>query len=511
MQVQVDVEAGVDELGRMREDLRAAHLSGITQTYEWRLGQLKALESLLVQNSTAIQDAVHADLGKSPIEVTCSEITPCLNECRYAMKQLRGWMKPRWRSSNFLNIVGMSTVRHVSRGTVLLMGVWNFPIQLTLLPLVGALAAGNCVVVKPHRYTDATMRLIARLLPRYLDERCVRVVTGTRVVTNNLLALRWDFVFFTGSPKVGKIIAEAQARFLTPMILELGGKSPVVVAEDADVALAARRICWGAFAVGSGQTCLRPDYLLVHESIADELLSAMVAVLMEFFGKDPRQWERSKWYARIVTDRVFTEKRALLERSKADATCRLVVGGDSNASTRYIAPTIFDWGDDVVGFEASALMEEEVFAPILPVLRFSRIEKALALINDRPAPLALYIFSRTTAVAERCITATRSGAVGVNDVLMHFLNHHLPFGGVGDSGFGSYHGEHSFDAFSHARAVLWKNSIVDVSFRYPPWESRPKRMLLAQSMDERSCGYIWGIFWGTLVLALGVIFLRFRV
>ena len=482
------------QLSQMRADLGDTFASGLTRSYEWRRGQLKALEQMLVQNRDALCAAVFEDLGKSDVEVDCSELIPCLNEVRCAISHLRSWMRPQWIHPNFLNIFGVSTVRRVARGTALIMGVWNFPIQLTVLPMVGALAAGNCMVVKPHRYCDSTLRLLVRLIPRYLDERAVRMCSGTRVVTSHLLSMPWDFVFFTGSPKVGRIIAVAQAPFLTPMVLELGGKSPVVVTADADLAVAARRICWGSFAVGSGQTCLRPDYLLVHESVAEELLGEMTRVLMGMFGSDPgRDWGRSKWYARIVSDAVYAEKTQLLRASRADPACRLVVGGHADASTKFISPTIFDFGSDRSAFEASALMADEVFAPILPVLRYARLDDALQLVNARPQPLAVYIFSRTTATLERCIDATRSGAVCANDVLMHFVNKHLPFGGVGNSGLGSYHGKHSFDAFTHARAVLRKSSIDKVpnNCRYPPWDNRCKRRLLLQAMDDRTCIGIW--------------------
>jgi aldehyde dehydrogenase (NAD+) len=339
-------------------------------------------------------------------------------------------------------------------GVVLVIAPWNYPVQLALVPLIGALAGGNCVVLKPSEVAPATSAVLARLIPRYLDPECVAVVEGGVPETTALLAERFDHVFYTGNGTVGRIVMEAAAKHLTPVTLELGGKSPCLVDSEVDLDVAARRIVWGKF-FNAGQTCVAPDYALVPAALEKPLLERMKQVLVDFYGADP---EKSPDFGRIVNGRHHARLTALLGAGE------VVVGGRHDAASRYLAPTILR----AVPPDAP-VMQNEIFGPILPVLTVRDLDEAIAFVNAREKPLALYVFTRDRRAAKRVLAETSSGAVTVNDCITHMVPHGLPFGGVGPSGMGAYHGPHSFHTFTHAKAVLDRATFVDPPVRYPPY------------------------------------------
>jgi aldehyde dehydrogenase (NAD+) len=351
-------------------------------------------------------------------------------------------------------------------GVVLVIAPWNYPVQLLLSPLIGAIAAGNCAVLKPSEVTPTVSRLLATLVPRYLDPACVALVEGGVDETTALLRERFDHVFYTGNGAVAKVVMRAAAEHLTPVTLELGGKSPCIVDRNVDLEIAARRIVWGKF-LNAGQTCIAPDYVLVHESRESELLDAMKRTLRAFYGDDPK---KSPDYGRVVNERHHRRLAVLLKDGE------VVAGGEADEATRFIAPTILrNVAPD------APIMQVEIFGPILPVLRVASIDEAVAFVNARPKPLALYVFTRDAQVEEDVIARTTSGGACVNAPLWHIANPELPFGGVGPSGMGSYHGRDSFETFSHRKSVVTKSTRVDPKMAYPPY-SKLKTAILKRLM-----------------------------
>ncbi len=353
-------------------------------------------------------------------------------------------------------------------GTVLVIAPWNYPVQLLLLPMAYAVAAGNAVAGKPSELTPATSAALARWTPEYLDPSAVAVVEGDARVATDLLEQRWDHIFYTGSGRVGRVVMEAAARHLTPVTLELGGKSPAIVDRKADVGVAAKRIAWGKF-VNAGQTCVAPDYVLVDRQVENRFFDELSSAVATFYGADPKG---SPDYARIVSDRHLDRLRGLLGSLRSS---RIVVGGDADPTSKYLAPTVLagtTWDEPV--------MQEEIFGPILPVLAVDDVDDAIAQVNAHDKPLALYVFSEDRAVVDRVVRATSSGGVCVNATLMHLAVPDLPFGGVGASGMGAYHGQAGFDTFSHKKSVLTRPTSVDPPVTYPPY-SRLKRWLLRRA------------------------------
>ncbi|HWC17322.1 MAG TPA: aldehyde dehydrogenase family protein, partial [Terriglobales bacterium] len=347
-------------------------------------------------------------------------------------------------------------------GVVLIIGTWNYPVQLTLMPLVAAIAAGNCVIVKPSEVSAATSAALARLMPVYLDSNCIGVVEGGANETAALLNEKFNHIFYTGGARVGKIVAQAAAQSLTPVTLELGGKSPCIVDETANIEVAARRIAFGKF-LNAGQTCIAPDYVLVHACREEELLAALKRAITDFYGDKPHS---SPDYARIVNDQHFDRVSRLLVGNE------VFVGAETDRESHYIAPTLLRRVD-----AESPVMSEEVFGPVLPVLTVSNLSEAIDFVNARPKPLALYLFTESRKAERAVLTRTSSGGVCINSTLMHHVNERLPFGGVGDSGFGNYHGRFGFETFSHQRAVLRKPARPDIPLAYPRY-TRVKDFLL---------------------------------
>jgi aldehyde dehydrogenase (NAD+) len=443
--------------------LRARFESGTTRPLKERRRQLEGLRRFLKEREREIETALRADLGRPSIEVYPTEIAFGTSEIALALKKLKSWSKPTRVSTSLVGQPGRSWIYREPLGVVLIIGPWNYPVQLVLVPLVGAIAAGNCAVVKPSEVAPAISDLMARRLPAYVSSDCVQVVEGGVKETTELLAQRFDYIFYTGNCAVGRIVMEAAAKNLTPVTLELGGKSPCIVDQNADLEVAARRILWGKF-FNAGQTCVAPDYVLAHEAIEEELLARMQKTLIDFFGDDPRS---SPDFGRVVNARHHRRLMRLLTDSGD-----LVAGGHADENERYIAPTILR---NVPA--DSPIMADEIFGPILPVLTVKDIGHAIAFINARPKPLALYLFSRDDQAQQRVLEQTSSGGVTINHTLLHVAIPSLPFGGVGASGLGAYHGRASFETFSHLKSVLKKPTWFDPWFFYPPYnESKRKWM-----------------------------------
>jgi aldehyde dehydrogenase (NAD+) len=428
--------------------------SGRTRELAWRAAQLDGLERFVRENQQRISGALRADLGKPALEAYTTEISHVRSEARAARAQLERWAAPTTVHTALVAQPGTSQIYRDPLGVVLIIAPWNYPFALLLSPLVGALAAGNCVVLKPSELAPATSRLMATELPRYLDSACVQLVEGAVPETTALLAERFDHIFYTGNGRVGRIVMAAAAKHLTPVTLELGGKSPAIIDERVDLEVAVRRIAWGKF-VNAGQTCVAPDYLLVDRAVHDRTLRALRETIRQFYGEDPR---RSPDYGRIVNRAHHRRLVGLLSGGVP------VVGGVWDENDRYVAPTVLT----EVALDAP-VMTEEIFGPILPVIAVDGVDEAIRFVNARPKPLALYVFTEDDAVAERVLHRTSSGGAAVNHTWLHLACPALPFGGVGESGMGAYHGKHTFDRFSHEKAVLKKPAALDLPLIYPPF------------------------------------------
>jgi aldehyde dehydrogenase (NAD+) len=434
-------------------DLRATFDTGRTRPLAWRRAQLAALAAMLTAHEDDIVDAVRADMGKPVLEAWMTEVAASRSDAESAIRNLEAWTAPRRVATPLVTRPGRSAVHLDPLGVVLVIAPWNYPVALALQPLVAAIAAGNCAVVKPSEITPTCAALLADLVPRHLDPDCVRVVQGGVEETTALLAQRWDHIFFTGNGTVGRVVMRAAAEHLTPVTLELGGKSPCIVDASADLEVAAARIAWGKF-FNAGQTCVAPDHVLVDRRVEQRLLDLLAERVTAFYGADP---STSPDYGRIVDDRHLRRVAALLDGG------RPVVGGVVDAATRYVAPTVLT----DVDLDAR-VMQEEIFGPILPVIGVDGIESAIRFVASRPKPLALYLFTTDDAVAEEVLARTSSGGVTINHTWVHLANANLPFGGVGESGTGAYHGRAGVDALSHHKSVLRKPAGLDVPLLYPP-------------------------------------------
>ncbi|MER5632360.1 aldehyde dehydrogenase family protein [Streptomyces nitrosporeus] len=417
--------------------LRATFRTGRTRSLDWRTGQLTRLRDLLTESGDELADALHADLGKSRGESYRSEIDFTVREIDHTLERLAGWLEPEPAPVPAVLAGASAQTVQDPLGVVLVIAPWNYPVQLLLAPVAGALAAGNTVVAKPSELAPATSAAVARLVPRYLD--AVAVVEGAVPETTALLAERFDHIFYTGNGTVGRIVMAAAAKHLTPVTLELGGKSPAFVDRGTDLRTVASRLVSGKF-LNAGQTCVAPDYVLTDRETAPALTKALAEAVEERFGTDP---STSAEYGRIVNERHFDRLVRLLDSG------RTVTGGVHDRGTKYIAPTVLA---DVS--PNAPVMAEEIFGPVLPVLTVDGLDAAIGFINDRDKPLALYAFTTDPEVRERLLTETSSGGVGMGLPLAHLTVSDLPFGGVGESGMGNYHGRYSLETFSHRKAVL---------------------------------------------------------
>lgn len=430
--------------------------TGKTRDIQFRIDQLKRLKQVILARKSEILQAVNADLNKPEAEAYLTEIG-VIREIDYALKSLKSWVKPRKVKTPIDQFPATAMIYPEPLGVVLIISPWNYPFQLAISPLVGAIAAGNCAIVKPSEISENTSQVIVQVITEAFDPAYIAVVQGGVEVSQNLLAEKFDHIFFTGGTAIGKIVMEAAAKQLTPVTLELGGKSPCIVDTDINLEYAAKRITWGKF-INAGQTCIAPDYLLVNREVKPLLLERMQAYIREFYGEDPSQ---SPDYGRVINQRQFNRLSGYLQDGK------IVTGGAINADKRYIAPTIMEG----VSWDAP-VMQEEIFGPILPVLEYTTLEEAIAKINQQPKPLALYLFSRNKQAQQQVLQATSSGGVCINDTIMQIGVSELPFGGVGNSGIGSYHGKASFDTFSHQKSVLKKSFAIDIDWRYAPYAGK---------------------------------------
>ncbi|XP_057272040.1 aldehyde dehydrogenase family 3 member A2 isoform X3 [Pezoporus wallicus] len=434
---------------------RAAFNSGRSRALEFRMQQLKALKRMVQEKEKDILAAIRADLHKSEPNAYCHEILGLLGELALVMDKLKSWAAPQPVKKNLLTMRDEAYIFPEPLGVVLIIGAWNYPFALIIHPLIGAIAAGNAVVVKPSEISENTSQLLADLLPQYLDQELYPVVTGGVSETTELLTQRFDHILYTGNSTVGKIVMAAAAKYLTPVTLELGGKSPCYIDTDCDLAVACRRITWGKY-MNCGQTCIAPDYILCNPSIQSSVVENIKAALQEFYGEDVKS---SPDYERVINKRHFRRILGLMEGQK------IAHGGEVDEASCFIAPTILT---DVS--PESKVMEEEIFGPVLPIVTVNNVDEAIEFINHREKPLALYVFSNSKKLIKRVISETSSGGVTGNDVIMHYLLSTLPFGGVGNSGMGAYHGKHSFETFSHHRSCLIKDLKMESTnkLRYPP-------------------------------------------
>lgn len=457
-----------DTLQRLRE----AFSSGRTRPAEFRAAQLKGLGRFLQDNKQLLQEALAQDLRKSAFESEVSEISISQGEINLALRNLRAWMKDETVPKNLATQLDSAFIRKEPFGLVLIIVPWNYPLNLTLVPLVGALAAGNCVVLKPSEVSKSTEKVLVEVLPRYLDQSCFAVVLGGPEKTEQLLEHKFDYIFFTGSPRVGKIVMAAAAKHLTPVTLELGGKNPCYVDDNCDAQIVANRVALFRY-FNAGQTCVAPDYVLCSPEMQERLVPALQNAITRFYGEDPRA---SPDLGRIINEKHFQRLRGLL------GCGRVAIGGQSEESDRYIAPTVL-----VDVQETEPVMQEEIFGPILPIVTVRSLDEAISFINRREKPLALYAFSKSSQVVKQVLARTSSGGFCGNDGFMHLILTSLPFGGVGASGMGSYHGKFSFNTFSHHRACLLRSPGLEklYSIRYPPYSPRNLRMLLV-AMESRS-------------------------
>ncbi|MDQ3738930.1 MAG: aldehyde dehydrogenase family protein [Actinomycetota bacterium] len=448
----------LDGISDVVERVRQGFADGVVRDLASRQTQLRQLRRFLVECDTEISRALQEDLGKPATEAYGTEIGFTIAEIDHALAHVQKWCAPTKVRVPLTFRPATAAIVPEPLGTVLIIAPWNYPVQLSLAPLVAVLAAGNTAVLKLSEVSASTSALLARRLPEYLDARAVGVVTGAVAESTALLRERFDHIFFTGNGTVARVVMRAAAEHLTPVTLELGGKSPVIVASDADINIAARRIVWGKF-VNAGQTCLAPDYVLVNRDVEDRLLGALLRAIHDMYGESP---STSADYGRIVSDRHFDRLTGLLEAGGFEA---VVTGGSHNRERRYFAPTV------LAGVEPDAtIMGEEIFGPILAVLAVDGLDEAVNFVNERPKPLALYVFSEHAATAERLVERTTSGGVTINHTLLHCAVNGLPFGGVGDSGMGAYHGRAGFDTFSHHKSVLTKSTRPDPSIMYPPYK-----------------------------------------
>ena len=428
-----------------------------TKDISFRKNALRKLQSELFKREADIVQALYNDFKKSEYEAIMTETSIVYSELKMAIKNIEKWNKPKKVLPSILNFPSSAKIYSEPYGTVLIIAPWNYPFQLAISPLIGAIAAGNTIVLKPSELTPHTSTIVREIIEAVFDERHVAVIEGGVPVAQELLTLRWDYIFFTGSVNVGRIVAKAAAEFITPVTLELGGKSPCVVDDSASIKLAAKRIAWGKF-INGGQTCIAPDYILIHKSQKDSFVEAIKEVITLAYGDDP---EQSSDFPRIVNTRNFERLAIMLENEN------ILIGGKTNKDDCYIAPTLIDEPS-----LDSEVMKGEIFGPILPIISYETEEDIATIIGKYDKPLAFYIFSNKSEFAKKLIQQYSFGGGTINDTTVHFANHRLPFGGVGESGIGGYHGKQTFDTFSHKKGIVSRGTWLDVPTRYAPYKGK---------------------------------------
>lgn len=442
--------------------------TGQSLDIDFRVTQLKKLRDLIARHEDEILAALNTDLGKSAFEGYATELGMALNPIDYAIKNTARWAKPKRVTTPLFHFIGSSHIHSDPYGVTLIISPWNYPFQLAVSPLSGAIAAGNTCVIKPSEVAPATSKILAKIINPNFDPGFLYVLEGGIEATTDLLKEKFDYIFFTGGTNIGRVVYEAAAKHLTPVTLELGGKSPCIVDKDINLGIAARRITWGKL-INSGQTCVAPDYLYVHKDIKASLIEAIKKEIKGFYGDSPMDNDE---YGKIINRRHFDRLRSYLGSGK------IVHGGNANENTLKMEPTIVENPSS-----DSPLLNEEIFGPILPVIEFGDVREVIGYVNARPKPLALYLFSNDSDFQDSILKNTSSGGVSINDTVMHMTGESMPFGGVGDSGMGGYHGEHSFDTFSHKKSVLKRTFWPDAPLRYPPYNKvslRSLKMLISK-------------------------------
>ena len=448
----------MNKISEIIKDQKIYFESNETKKIAFRKNALRKLQASIKENELDILNALKYDLNKSEFEAFESELGIVYEDIKYMIKNIDKFSKTKRKHTPLMHFYSSSYQYQEPYGTVLIMSPWNYPFQLTIIPLIGAIAAGNCCVVKPSNYSKATTKVIQKILCCF-DESYVSVIDGGREANQQLLDEKFDYIFFTGSPKVGKLVMEKACKHLTPITLELGGKSPCIVDETAKIDLSAKRIVWGKL-LNSGQTCIAPDYILVHESVKDKLVVEIEKYIKVFFGETPITNEE---YPKIINMHHYERLCELL------SCCKEVIGGLSDINTLKIAPAIIkdcDWNDKV--------MQDEIFGPILPIIAYNDLDKIISEINNRPKPLALYYFTKSKANEKKVLSNVSFGGGCINDTLIHCANSNMSFGGVGQSGMGSYHGKQTYYTFSHTKSIMKKSTLFDINVRYAPYKDKIK-------------------------------------
>ncbi|KAK7262916.1 hypothetical protein RJT34_30497 [Clitoria ternatea] len=487
--IAMDIGGQIEETIR---ELRSYFNTGKTRSLTWRKNQLSSILDLVHDNEDAIFKALHQDLGKHPVEAYRDEVGAVEKSANNSLSSVGKWMAPKKSSIPLLFYPARGEVLSEPLGVVLIISSWNFPIVLALDPLIGAISAGNVVVIKPSEQALACSSFLANIIPQYLDSNAIKVIEGGADVCEQLLVHRWDKIFFTGSPRVGSIIMSAASKNLTPVTLELGGKCPAILdslSNPSDFKLAVKRVAGGKWGPCSGQACLGIDYLLIEEKFSFALIELLKKIIRRFYGENPVE---SKVISRIVNKRHFQRLCNLLKDPLVAAS--IIHGGSVDEENLFIEPTILL--DPPVD---SKIMTEEIFGPLLPIITMNKIQESIEFINSRPKPLAIYAFTKDETFKRKILSETSSGSVIFNDTLVQFLCDTLPFGGVGQSGFGRYHGKYSFDTFSHEKAVMHRNLCLEIEPRYPPWTRFKLEFLrLAYNFNY------FGLFLHILALKLGL-------
>ena len=490
-----------DQVAKDVAALRRSFNSGKTLPFSARRTSLKTMMRMIQENESLICSALWEDLRKNPTEAYGGEIDGILKEIQEQLDYFEDWASPQKVSNDIMNFPGSSAILSDPLGVCCVIGTWNYPFMLTLKPLAGCLAAGNtCLIRVPDpECSSSSARLIAQLVRQYMDDSIVRVVEGGIAATKAVLEQTFDKIFFTGGTYVGKIVARAAAEKLCPVVLELGGKSPVIVDSSVNIQVAAKRIAWGAF-MNAGQTCISPDHVFVHVSVADRFFAVVEEAIDDMYGRGYSNILKNREYGRIVNARYCRRLVEMIEDSKD----YIVKGGHCDEAQCFIEPTVMDFGTDTDAFVSSKLMGEEIFGPVMPVLRYESLDQVLDQIRERPKPLTLMCFTTNRLVRERVLRETSSGGAVVNDCMVQHANSALPFGGVGNSGMGGqYHGKASFDVFSHKKSVLYKTFYLDLAQRYPPYSLFDKKFLrLALSSKSRKSIFYLKVGFGSLVLAI---------
>ncbi|KAJ5079485.1 aldehyde dehydrogenase [Anaeramoeba ignava] len=458
-----------EEIQKIYEELKQSFKSGKTRPIESRKKQLLQIKKMLEEKEDEINEVLEKDLHRSKFENALLETSMTKNEINLQVKKLKKNSKAKQVDTNITLIPSYSYIKPEPYGTILIISPFNYPIFLALVPLIGAIAAGNNVVLKPSELIPNCSAFFKKTLNQYVDKDFVQVVEGSVKETQELLKKKWDYIFFTGSPTVAKIVMKAAANFLTPLTLELGGKSPTIIGPDADLYYTARKVLWGKI-TNSGQTCISPDYVFIHKDKVVPFIHQLKVALKKFF---PDGVEKSKDFTHIINERHTQRLQNLIEKSTEEG-CQIVIGGKVNVSEKIVEPTVITKVKP-----ESTIMQEEIFGPILPIMEYENVDEVIEYINSKEKPLVIYLFSNNKTFREKITENTSSGAVAINDVLIYIGNDHLPFGGVGQSGFGSYHGDFSFNTFSHLKPfnVRPNNILTDIPQKYPPYKDSNLKIL----------------------------------